>query len=122
MQLLFDVFMHKHHRPNMLSCYCCIAYLSSSYRETTDTIIIGESQTFHFNDYFVLKGIRTCLRNLSDPINVRVVFVESCPRTLLFVQSLYTEKIIIYCLNPGCGLNPVHAAKCFALPAVSLCP
>ena len=62
-------------------CCCCSVYLSSCYWTASDANLLDDTHTFHYQDYFVIGGIRTCLR-VSDDLkrnalrNVPVDFFE----------------------------------------------
>ena len=75
-------------------CCCCGAYLSSCPRTPPDADYWRIRALFHSNDYFVIRGIRTCLRVSTD---LMFLWVSSnfCPLTLLLVQSHQAEIIIV---------------------------
>ena len=49
-------------------CCCCSAYLSSCHRTASDANLLDNPHTFYSSDYFVIGGIRTCLRVCDDLI------------------------------------------------------
>ena len=52
-----------------MKCYCyCSAYLSSCHRTSSDANLLDDPHTFHYNNYFVIRGIRTCLGVSNDPM------------------------------------------------------
>ena len=61
---------------------------------------MDDPHTFHFNDYFVIKGIRTCLGDSDGPM---FLWISSNlrPPNLLLVQSHQAEIIIVKCLIQG---------------------
>ena len=63
-------------------CCCCSAYLSSCRWTASDANLLEDPHTFHCIDYFVIGGIRTCLRVSSDPM-LLWIFSKSCRRNLL---------------------------------------
>ena len=77
----------------MLNFCCCMAHLSSS--------ILDDPYTFHCDNCFLLKEIRTCLGLFEWPI-VHVEFVEFWTLNLLLVRSYLAEIIIVKCLIQGC--------------------
>ena len=49
--------------------YCLYsAYLSSGHRTASDANVLDDPHTFHYQNYFVIGGIRTCLRASDDPM------------------------------------------------------
>ena len=83
-------------------CSCCSAYryLSSSHRTASDAKLVNDPRTFHFNDYFVIGGIRTCLGVSDDPMFLWISS-NSCPLNLLLVRSHQAEIIIVKRLIQG---------------------
>ena len=81
-------------------CCCCRAYLSSCYRTASDTNLLDDPRTFHYNDYFLIGGIRTCLGVSDDPMFLWISS-NSCPLTLLLFQSHQAEIIIVKRLIQG---------------------
>ena len=75
-------------------CCCCSAYLSSCNRTASDTNLLDDPLTFHYNDYFVIGGIRTCL-GVSDDSMFQRISSHSCPLNLLLVRSHQAEIIIV---------------------------
>ena len=81
-------------------CCCCGAYLSSCHRTASDANLLDDPHTFHYNDYFVIGGIRTCLGVSDDPMFLWLSS-NSCPLNLLLVQSHQAEIIIVKRLIQG---------------------
>ena len=81
------------------SC-CYSAYLSSGYGTVSDANLLDDPHTFHYNDYFVIGGIRTCLGVSDDPMFLWI-FSNSCPLNLLLVRSHQAEIIIVKRLIQG---------------------
>ena len=79
-----------------ICCYCCScsAYLSSCHRTVSDSKLLDDPHTFHFNDYFVIGGIRTCLGVSNDPMFLWIS-LNSWPLNLQLVQSHQAEIIIV---------------------------
>ena len=80
-------------------CCCCSAYLSSCHRTASDANL-DDPHTFHYNDYFVIGGIRTCL-GVSDDAMFLWIFSNSCPPNLLLARSHQAEIIIVKRLVQG---------------------
>ena len=66
-------------------CCCCSAYLSSCHRTASDANLLDDPDTFHYPDYFVIGGIRTCLEVFDDPMFLWISS-NSCPPNLLLVR------------------------------------
>ena len=81
-------------------CCCCSAYLSSCHRTASDANLLDDSHTFHYNDYFVIRGIRTCL-GVSDNPMFLWISSNSCPLNLLLVRSHLAGIIILKHLIQG---------------------
>ena len=81
-------------------CYCCSAYLSSCHRTASDANLLDGPHTFHYNDYFVIGGIRTCLEVSDDPMFLWISS-NSFPLNLLLVRSHQAEIIIVKHLIQG---------------------
>ena len=82
-------------------CYCCCsAYLSTCHRAVSDANLLDDPHTFHYIDYFVIGGIRTCLGVSDDPIFLWISS-NSCPVNLLLVRSHQAEIIIVKRLIQG---------------------
>ena len=81
------------------SC-CCSAYLTSCHRTASDANLSDDPHTFHFNDYFVIGGIRTCLGVSDDPM-LLWIGLNSCPLNLLLVRSHQAEITIAKRLIQG---------------------
>ena len=81
-------------KSKRIICCCCSAYLSSCHRTASDAKILDDPHTFHYNDYFVIGGIRTCLGVSDDPMFLSI-FSNSCPLNLLLVRSHPAEIIIV---------------------------
>ena len=81
-------------------CCCCSAYLSSCHRTASDANLLDDPLTFHYNDYFVIGGIRTCL-GVSDNPMFLWISSNSCPLNLLLVRSHQAEIIIVKRLIQG---------------------
>ena len=75
-------------------CCCGSAYLSSCQRTASDANLLDDPHTFHYNDYFVIGGICTCLGVSDDPMFLWVSS-NSCPLNLLLVRSHQAEVIIV---------------------------
>ena len=75
-------------------CSCCSAYLSSSHSMASDTNLLDNAHTFHYIDYFMIGGIRTCLGVSYDPMFLWISS-NSCPLNLLLVRSHQGEIIIV---------------------------
>ena len=63
-------------------------------------LILDDPRASHYNDFFVVGGIRTCLGVSSDPM-LLWVSSNSCPLNLLLVRSHQTEVIIVKYLAQG---------------------
>ena len=74
-------------------CSCCSAYLSSCHWTASDTNLLDYPHTFHYQDYFVIGGIRTCLEIYKD-LMFLWISSNSSPLNLLLVRS-HQAKIII---------------------------
>ena len=83
-----------------LCCCCCSAYLSSCHRTASDANLLDDPRIFHYNDYSVIGGIRTCLGVSDDPIFLWI-FSNSCSLNLLLVRSHQAEIIIVKRLIQG---------------------
>ena len=81
-------------------CCCCSAYLSSCHRKASDANLLDDPHTFHYQDYFVIGGIRTCLGVSDDPMFLWISS-NSCPLNLLLVRSHQAEIIIVKRLIQG---------------------
>ena len=82
-------------------CFCCCsAYLSSCHRTASGANLLDDSHTFHYQDYFVIGGIRTCLGVSDDPM---FLWISSnfCQLNLLLVRSHQAEIIIVKHLIQG---------------------
>ena len=79
---------------------CCSAYLSSCHRTASDAKLLDDPHTFHYQDYFVIGGIRTCLGVSNDPMFLWISS-NSCPLNLLLVRSHQAEIIIVKRLIQG---------------------
>ena len=75
-------------------CCCCSAYLSSCHRTASDANLLDDPHTFHYQDYFVIGGIRTCL-GVSDDPKFLLISSNSCALNLLLVRSHQAEIIIV---------------------------
>ena len=65
-------------------CCCCSAYLSSCHRTASDANLLDDPHTFHYQDYFVIGGIRTCLGVSDDPMFLWISSISG-PLNLLLV-------------------------------------
>ena len=65
-------------------CCCCSAYLFSCHRTASDANLLDDPHTFHYQDYFLIGGIRTCLGGYDDPMFLWISS-NSCPLNLLLV-------------------------------------
>ena len=81
-------------------CCCCGAYLSSCHRTASDANLLDDPHTFHYQDYFLIGGIRTCLGVSDDPMFLWISS-NSCPLNLLLVRSHQAEIIIVKRLIQG---------------------
>ena len=81
-------------------CCCCGAYLSSCHRTASDANLLDDPHTFHYQVYFVIGGIRTCLGVSDDPMFLWISS-NSCPLNLLLVRSHQAEIIIVKRLIQG---------------------
>ena len=81
-------------------CCCCSAYLSSCHRTASDANLLDDPHTFHYQDYFAIGGIRTCLGVSDDPMFLWISS-NSCPLNLLLVRSHQAEIIIVKRLIQG---------------------
>ena len=81
-------------------CCCCVAHLSSCHRTASDANLLDDPHAFHYNDYFVIGGIRTCLGVFGDPM-FPWIFSNSCPLNLLLVRNHQAEIIIVKRLIQG---------------------
>ena len=77
-----------------ICCCCCSVYLSSCHRTASDANLLDDSHTFHYQDYFVIGGIRTCLEVFIDQMFLWISS-SSCPLNLLLVRSHQAEVIIV---------------------------
>ena len=93
----FDV----HFQPWEKSCSCCCsAYLSSCHRTGSDANLLNDPHTIHYQDYFVIEGIRTCLGVSDDPMFLWISS-NTYPLNLLLVRSHQAEIIIVKRLIQG---------------------
>ena len=82
-------------------CYCCCsAYLSYCHWTASDANLLDDPHTFHYQDYFVIGGIRTCFGVSDDPMFLWISS-NSCPLNLLLVRSHQAEIIIVKRLIQG---------------------
>ena len=81
-------------------CCCCSAYLSSCHRTASDANLLDDPHTFHYNDCFVIGGIRTCLGVSDDPMFLWISS-NSCLLNLLLVRNHQAEIIIVKRLIQG---------------------
>ena len=81
-------------------CCCCSAFLSSCNRTASNANLLDDPHTFHYQDYFVIGGIRTCL-GVSDDLMFLWISSNSCPLNLLLVRSHQAEIIIVKRLIQG---------------------
>ena len=81
-------------------CCCCRAYLFSCPRTASEANLLHDPHTFHFNDYFVVGGIHTCL-GVSDDAMFLWISSNSCPLNFLLVRSYQAEIIIVKRLIQG---------------------
>ena len=70
------------------------------HRTESDANLLEVPHTFHCSDYFVIVGIRTCLRVSDDPMFLWIPS-NSCPPNSLLVRSHLAEIIIAKCLIQG---------------------
>ena len=75
-------------------CCCCSAYLFSCHRTVSDANLLDDPHTFHYQDYFVIGEIRTCIGVSDDPMFLWISS-NSCPLNLLLVRSHRAEIIIV---------------------------
>ena len=97
----------------MFNYCCCSAYLSSCHRTASDANLLDDPHTFHYNDYFVIGGIRICLEVSDDPMFLWISS-NSFPLNLLLVWSHQAEISVLSkdaTTWPGCGLNPNHSIR-----------
>ena len=71
-------------------CCCCSALLSSCHGTASDANFLDDLHTFHFNDYFVIGGIHTCIGVSDDPMFLWIS--NSCPLNLLLVGSHHKQR------------------------------
>ena len=83
-----------------MACCCCSAYLSSCHQTASDANLLDYPQTFHFNDYFVIGGIRTRLGVSDNPMFLWICS-NSCPLNLMLFRSHQAEIIIVKRLIQG---------------------
>ena len=83
-----------------IQCCCCSANLSPCHWTASDANLLNDLHTFHYQDYFVIGGIRICLRVSDDP-KFLWISSNSCPLNLLLVQSHQAEIIIVKRLIQG---------------------
>ena len=98
-----DAIQKWHHFSKICWCCCCCccgAYLSSCHRTASDANLLDDPHTFHYQDYFVIGGIRTCLGVSDDPMFLWISS-NSCPLNLLLVRSHRAEIIIVKRLIQG---------------------
>ena len=81
-------------------CCCCSACLSSCHRTTSDANLLDNPHTFHYQDYFVIGGIRICLGVSVDPMYLWISS-NSYQLNLLLVRSHQAEIIIVKHLIQG---------------------
>ena len=91
---------HYHNFYGYKFCCCCSTYLSSCLRTASNANLLDEPHTFHYQDYFVIGGIHTCLRVFDDPMFLWIS-LNSCPLNLLLVRSHQAEIIIVKRLIQG---------------------
>ena len=72
----------------------------SLHRTASDANLSDDPHAFHYNDYFVIGGIRTCLGFSDEPMFLWISS-NSCPLNLLLVRSYQAEIIIIKRLIQG---------------------
>ena len=70
------------------------------HRTASNANILDDLRTFHYNNYFVLGGIRTCFGVSVDPM-ILWISSNSCPLNLLLVRSHQAEIIIVMRLIQG---------------------
>ena len=97
-----EIILHKKNRRKNIDIFgcCCSAYLSSCHRTASDANLLDDPHTFHYQDYFVIGGIRTCL-GVSDDAMFLWIFSNSCPLNLLLFRSHQAEIIIVKRLIQG---------------------
>ena len=66
----------------------------------SDANLLDDPHTFHYQDYFVIRGIRTRLGVSDDPMFLWISS-NSCPLNLLLVRSHQAEIIIVKRLIQG---------------------
>ena len=91
---------NKKMQQKLQVCCCCSAYLSSCHRTSSDANLLDDPHPFHYNNYFVIGGIRTCLGVSDDPMFLWLSS-NSCPLNLLLVRSHVAELIIVKRLIQG---------------------
>ena len=89
-----------HYAFRLCNICCCSAYLSSCHRTASDANLLDNPHTFHYQDYFVIGEIRTCLGVSDDPMFLWISS-NSCPLNLLLVRSHQAEIIIVKRLIQG---------------------
>ena len=93
------IFHNKELTDKQDSC-CCSAYFSSCHRTALDADLLDDPHTFHYNDYFVIRGICTCLGVSDDPMFLWLSS-NSCPLNFLLVRSHQAEIINVKHLIQG---------------------
>ena len=84
----------------VVACCCWSSYLSFCHWTTSDANLLDDPHTFHYNDYFVIGGIRTCSGVSNNPMFLWISS-NSFPPNLLLVRSHQAEIIIVKRLIQG---------------------
>ena len=88
-------------------CCCCSAYLSFCHHTASDANLLDDLHTFQYNDYFMIRGITTCLGVSGDPMFLWISS-NSCPLNLLLIWSHQGEIIIVKHLIQGHNVTRVR--------------
>ena len=91
-----------HNNVTNRACCCCSAYLSSFHRTSSDAYLLDDRHFFHYHDYFVIGGIRTCLGVSNNPM-FPWISSNCCPLNLLLVRNHHAEIIIVKRFIEGCN-------------------
>ena len=79
-------------------------YPVTGQRQTLTYLLLDNPHTFHYNKYFVIGRIRTCLGVFDNPMEFLIILWISsnfCPLNLLMVRSQQAEIIMVKRLIQG---------------------
>ena len=94
-----NLFFSLKTKKKVIGCYCS-AYLSSCQRTASDSNLLDDPHTFHYNDYFAIGGIHTGVGVSDDPMFLWISS-NSFPMNLLLVRSHQAEIMIVIRLIQG---------------------